>query len=156
MRLYPKRLRNIEDLEREKKALAKQMAQLDTAGLFSMDSVLEGMRSGKKSKGDDSSGMLGNVLEMLPISNPLVSIAVKFIQARLSAPSKPKKKVSKSEPEEEPSRPGIVKRVAFEVITGYLKWKAIELSYKGVKHLMKKNKAKRARRSQAAHLANRA
>ena len=36
--------------------------------------------------------------------------------------------------------------IAIEFIGGYLKWKAIELSYKGIKVIVKKSKEKKERR----------
>ena len=37
-----------------------------------------------------------------------------------------------------------LKVVAVEFIGGYLKWKAIELSYKGIRYLIKKRREKKA------------
>jgi len=155
MRLYPKKLRNIEDLEREKLVLAKEVVKLDTEELFSFDGLMDGLKSSGKKKSkknrdsdddEDGNGGLASLLSLIPISNPLLSLGMKILQARLSRPSAPKRAKKKMQEmyEEEKPHTNIIKKVAFEVLVGYLKWKAIELSYKGVKHLMDKRKARKA------------
>ena len=139
MGLYPKKLRNIEDLEREKKALLKESKRMDEDEYLSLEGIL-----GSKKKDEDGGGGLGSLLNYLPSSNPIVSMAVKLLQQRLA------KKDRRPEPAYAPHGEGqkkgknVVKKVAFEVIGGYLKWKAIELSYKGINHFIKKRKEKKA------------
>ena len=130
MRIYPKKLRSIEDLEREKKLLKKESKNMDIDALLSFDGIL-----GKNKKGKDEEG---SFLDFLPVSNPLVDLLVKFVRKKLA-------KIGRSDTEVLPGEKkqkgkNLLKTVAFEFIGGYLKWKAIELSYKGIRHLIKKRK----------------
>ena len=138
MRLYPKKLRSVEDLEREKKLLRKESKAMDVDSLLSLEGIL-----GKKKKGSEKEEG-SSLLDFLPVSNPLVDLLVKFVQQKLAkrvrnstanyAPQAESKKKSRNP----------LKSAAIEFIGGYLKWKAIELSYKGIRHLIKKRKEKSA------------
>ena len=48
--------------------------------------------------------------------------------------------------EEKEHHPNVLKSVAKEVVGNYLKWKALELSYKGISLVVKKRKKKKAER----------
>jgi hypothetical protein len=136
MRLYPKKLRNIEDLEREKKLLRKESRDLDIDSLFSVDGIL-----GKKNKDKDDGGSL---FDFLPVSNPVVDLLVKFVQKKLAKKNGDSGASYAPPPEKKKKGKNLLKTVAVEFIGGYLKWKAIELSYKGIRHLIKKRKEKNA------------
>ncbi len=136
MRIYPKKLRNIEDLEREKKLLRKESRNMDIEDLLSFEGVL-GTKKG--SKGEDE----GSALDFLPISNPLVKVLVNFVQQKLAKKYNKSKPEHAPQPEEKKKRKHPLKAAAFEFIGGYLKWKAIELSYKGIRHLIKKREEKK-------------
>ncbi len=137
MKLYPKKLRSIDDLEQEKQILRKEIKQLDKEQFLSLDGLL-----GKKgSKGEDTGiDVLSTVLDFLPISNPVVSQVVKLAVGWFSK----KEDVPKSGPwkEDTVKKPGksLLQKAAIEFIGGYLKWKAIELSFKGIKYIIKKRK----------------
>ena len=136
MRLYPKKLRSVEDLEREKKLLLKESKRMEEEGFLSIEGILG-------NKGDKEEGGIASMLDFIPVSNPLVGMLIKLVKQRLS-----NKNNSKADNTEDNSKKKKgkhpLKAVAFEVIGGYLKWKAIELSYKGIRHLLKKRKEKRA------------
>jgi hypothetical protein len=119
MKIYPKKLRGVAELQQEKKRLLKQSRRL------------------KKEKSDmqDREG----VLAFLPVSNPLLELAIKIIQKRISKKPGPKAEVYEIEAKPRKNR---LKSVAIEFVGGYLKWKAIEWSYKGIRHLVKKHKEK--------------
>ncbi len=135
MRLYQKKLRSVEDLERERKLLQKEVQRIEEEGFLSVDGVL-----GSKGKGG---GGIESLIDILPISNPMVAMLLKLVQRKFAA----KAEGSKYEPTKEsyPQKKGKspIKSIAIEFIGGYLKWKAIELSYKGIRHLMKKRKEKK-------------
>jgi len=136
MSLYPKKLRNIEDLERERKLLQKERKRIEEEGFLSMDGIFS-------SNGKETSN-LGSLIDLLPISNPLVTMLLKMVQQKFtskndSTDAGPERKGTKEKKDKSP-----LKSVAKEVIGSYLKWKAIELSYKGIRHLLKKRKEKRA------------
>ena len=84
MRIYPKKLRSIEDLEREKKLLKKESKNMDIDALLSFDGIL-----GKNKKGKDEEG---SFLDFLPVSNPLVDLLVKFVRKKLAKIEKVSKK----------------------------------------------------------------
>ena len=137
MRLYPKKLRTVEDLEREKKLLLKESKRIEEEGFLSIEGIFN-------NKGDKEESGVASLLDFIPVSNPLVGMLIKLARQKLSD----KKNNPKVEATEDNSKKkkgkNPLKAVAFEVIGGYLKWKAIELSYKGIRNLVKKRKEKRA------------
>ena len=146
MRLYPKKLTSIEDIEREKKLLRKQMAQMESEPMFSADGLMEGIKAAMPGKGKGGGGFLSSVLGMLPVANPLVETLVGLVQSRLNnagAAKSIKKKEKEATVEEERPKKHIVKKVVIEIVTGYLKWKALELSYKGVRYIIRRQKERR-------------
>ena len=138
MRLYPKKLRNVEDLEREKKLLRKETRRLEEEEFLSLDSIFS-----KKSSEGEQAGF-GSLLDFLPVSNPLVGTVINLIKQRLSRKADKPKQDNDNNANKKKKGKSPVKKIAVEVIGGYLKWKAIELSFKGIKHLVKKRKEKRA------------
>ena len=136
MRLYPKRLRNIEDLEKEKQFLIKKSKQLDKEDFLSIGGLTGGL-TGKKTPGDKANGD-GSLLDFLPGSNPVISLVVKMLQRILSKKEK-KPKIAYAPPPAGTKKAGKnkLKAIAKEFIGGYLKWKAIELSYRGIRYLIK-------------------
>ncbi len=141
MRLYPKKLRGIEDLERERKLLLKESRRMDDEGVLSMDGVL-----GKKKKDGEEKEGGGSLIDLLPVSNPVVNLLVKFIQRKLAQKANAPKQQFASAGEATVKRKHPLKAFAIEFIGGYLKWKAIELSYKGIRVLIKRHKEKKADR----------
>jgi hypothetical protein len=126
MRLYPKKLRSLADLEREKQLLLKKNRQLDD------EEFLPGVE-GLMTKGASA----GALLDILPISNPLVSQVVKVVIGRLGKKDK-EPKVAPVAERRKNGKDSLIKKAAIEFVGGYLKWKAIELSFKGIKYLVKK------------------
>jgi len=139
MGFYHKKLRNIEDLKQEKKMLLEESKRMNQDEFLSLEGIMSGSKNGGEAKGG-----IGSLLDYLPVSNPVVSTIIQLVQKRLS------KKDRAPEPAYAPKSEGgkksksTIKTVAFEVIGGYLKWKAIELSYKGIAHLIKKRKEKKS------------
>lgn len=144
MRLYPKKLSSIEDLEQEQLLLKKQLKKLGNEDLFSVSTILGSGKSAEektKNKGaEEEGGNMSFLLDLLPMAYPLIETGIK----KITQPKKEKRE--KSSDADEDTKPGknIIKTVALELITGYLKWKAIELSYKGVKYIIKRKKEKKA------------
>lgn len=150
MKLYPKELDSLKALEQEKKKLKKQLKELDEAEILSMEGLM-----GKKSKNKGAEpaefDLTSTILSYLPISNPLVGPAIKLAQKFIFRKKEGKiqkdtfKYVSAEPYHEEVGHKvkRVAKSVAFEVITGYLKWKAIELTYKGVRHVIKTRREKK-------------
>ncbi len=156
MSFYPKKLKSINDLEKEKKRLNKQLNQLREEEMFSVTELMAGIKQGAAGiKG--GGGILNMALNFLPSSNPIVEMGVNFLKERLSRKAEKKSSNKENETTQENDGPSFgskvkhaAKSAAIEVITGYIKWKAIELSYKGIRYLVKQRQAnKRAAQGEA-------
>lgn len=151
MKVYPKELYTLNALEKEKKKLKRQLRELDEEELLSVQGLMG--KKPKKNQEPEDIDLVSTLLALLPISNPLVGPAIKLAQRLIF--KKGDKKYSKkgiiqnyvsAEPYHEEighKVKRVAKSVAFEFITGYLKWKAIELTYKGAKHLIQTRKEKK-------------
>jgi hypothetical protein len=153
MSLYPKQLRSIDDLEREKSRLKKQLEKLGDEDAFSVSSLLGSASKGeKKGKVKDEAGEAGGnggfLASLIPMALPFVEIGIQMVQNKMAAPKAEKPKKDKKQLKEPAAEKGesrnVLKAMAIEIVTGYLKWKAIELSYRGAKHLIKKRKERQA------------
>ena len=131
MRLYPKKLRSVKDLEREHRLLQKEIKLMDEEGIMSVEGLL-----GSKGKGGFDASSL---MDMLPVSNPIVALLVKLVQKKIADKrnSAPKDAYMGGSSNKSKSR---LKALAVEIIGGYLKWKAIEVSYKAIRRYLKKNR----------------
>lgn len=135
MALYAKRLQSLDDLEREKARLKSQLAALDSQPMIAEDAL-----PWNQLKDFASNGMVSKLLAFVPIaSSPIVQTVIgiakrKFFNAEQAPPSAPTtKRPAKQEKEEEDN---IFLSVALDIAKGYLAWKAIQLSYKGVRYLL--------------------
>jgi len=137
MRLYPKKLRNIEDLEREKSRLLKAKRSLDK------DEFLSGSLFGNKKGGEGKKGKegQGSLLDFLPISNPAVAQLIKIAQRLIFKKSGKPGSGDNAGAQLKKRGKSLLKSFAKEFIGGYLKWKAIELTFKGIRHIIR-SKAK--------------
>jgi len=164
MKIYPRELHSLKALEQEKKRLHKQLKELDEEEIFSLKSI-----TGKKGAGESAGGGgfdISSLLGMLPISNPFVATLLPIIQRRLFKTVEDKLTFKKTkidkvriaaEVDGEALHHTVMHKVkkaagtaAKEVIFGYLKWKAIELAFKGAKHLIKQQQAKKRASKTAA------
>jgi hypothetical protein len=133
MRLYPKKLRNIEDLEQERARLLKEKKRLDKEDILSLDGIL-----GKNDAGEGKEGAgfdISSLISMLPIANPIVGQVLKMVTNKFAGGGE-RSDESKERPNKKSGK-NIFKSLAVEVIGGYLKWKAVELSYKGIRRIIK-------------------
>ena len=124
MSFYPKQLRTVKALEKEKKRLSKHRRQLEQTVFIAKSS---------------SRGAISTVVGMLPISNPAVAQLLEVVIERIIKRAKGGggKKEAKALPPKEKAK-NRLKAAAIEFIGGYLKWKAIELSCKGIRHIIRK------------------
>ncbi len=139
MGFYRKKLSGVDDLERERKALLKEKEELENEQFFSLEGILGNGKKGGKGKSEDSgeeeeSGLPGldSLLALLPAAGPLVNMVMGMVGNNAGGLGAAIGKKGKS----------IALKLAKEVIGGYLKWKAIELGYKGIRQLLKKTKEK--------------
>lgn len=136
MKFYPKKLRNIEKLKKERKRLLMERKALEEDGFFSLSAL-----TGK----DDHDGKVkggGGLLDMIQPGNPLVQGLVELLKAKLMQRVMQPKERSEASPLKNK-----VVSAAKDVAFSYLKWKAIELSYKGIKYLINKRKTKNQEQS---------
>jgi len=139
MKFYPKKLQNMESLKREKKILLKEMEELDKDDFLSIESILGGKDGGEK----NASGGIGSLLDMLPTSGPLVNTAINLVQGLLKGRDDGGKTEQKDKPRKKKKNKSLLNSIAKEFIGGYLKWKAVELSFKGIKYIIKSHREKK-------------
>ncbi len=145
MKLYPKKLRSLDELEREKARLMKQSRKLDNMDFLSGINLGSSKKEGKKESNDkEESGLLGTIMQFLPVSKDVSGILKDFVLPLIL------KKIGKAdtnnggqEKKSESKGGNLLKTLAWEIAGGYLKWKAIELSYKGIRYLIKKQKSRK-------------
>jgi len=136
MALYAKRLQSLDDLEREKARLKSQLAALDSQPMIAEESL-----PWNQLKDFASNGMVSKLLAFVPIaSSPILQTVIgmvkrKFFNTEQAPPSaRTAKRPAKQEKKEEEDN--IFLSVALDIAKGYLAWKAIQLSYKGVRYLL--------------------
>ena len=132
MKLYNKPLNGVEALKREK-------ARLKVLKSFSKASDLMPVKEVKKGS---SSGILGALMgaatakggagQIMAIAGPLLTMLRKR-----RAKSKAAAFVSGTS---DKAKPSFLKRAAVEIIGGYIRWKAIEMSYNGLQIIFRGRK----------------
>lgn len=140
MGFYRKKLNGVDDLARERVALLKEKEGLENEQFFSLEGILGNGKKGDKGKDEDAAVNeeegelpgLDSLLALLPAAAPLVNIVMGMVGDKAGDLGAAIGKKGKN----------IALKLAKEVIGGYLKWKAIELGYKGIRQLLKKTKEK--------------
>ena len=137
MRLYPKRLRDKQSLEREKKILLKEKKELDKEDFLSLEGILN--KTGMGGEGGEG----GSILDLLSGAGIPLKMLVNIAQGIFTKKEKEPRKEKSKERTAERSGKSVLGVVAREFIGGYLKWKAIELSYKGIRLIIKARREKK-------------
>ncbi len=143
MGLYHKHLKGVDDLKREKLALLKEKEELASEPFFSLDGILGKDKKEPKAQEDasedgDGSGFgIEDILNLLPVLSPALTL-VGSIAGKVFSKGKGEKGGKKGQ--------GFIPKVAKELIWGYVKWKAIELAIKGVRHMIQKKENKEGQR----------
>lgn len=122
MKLYPKKLNNLEELKLEKQRLRDELRAIEEKGFISKDDFL-GSGSGDSNFLGDATELFkeGSVKEAaIALGLPLLKLAGKNLEA------------------------ATLKKVAKELVGGYAKWKAAQLAYKGVLRVIAHYKSKAA------------
>lgn len=139
------------ELEREKRRLLKEKDAIEEEGIFSIDEVIGSL---------SASGMLGSkvpfflniVSRFAPflgvLGGPIMNVARGWLSSLLEKHENGNAEQSEASQADAPSK---IKTTLFslgkEIVGSYLKWKAMELSYKGIKLIVKKQKEKKARKA---------
>lgn len=131
MAFYPKKLNSLEELEREKQLLLSERKELESGQLFSIEGLW-----GKGDKEEEAGG-LENLLDLLPGGSPVISTVAGIVKDLLA---RGRKKGYADGNEEK--KDSILSKAAREFVGGYLKWKAVELSFKGIRYLIKSRRKK--------------
>jgi hypothetical protein len=157
MKLYLKKLRNAEELEREKRLLLKEKKRLENEDFFpgiSISGIVNNTSSVSSQQNASSGQPAADTLSsgIMSMAAPLAGLLFDIVQQRIMGGGKAggKDSVANSIIDKSLKKGGnILGAAAKEVIGGYLKWKAIELSYKGVTLIIRKQKKKKEARAAA-------
>ena len=155
MKMYSKNIRNLEELEREKRRLIKERKQLEQEDIFSVEGIMNNITNPKStaSANNDIAGASG-VGSLFSMSGPIVGMVVDLLKDKILS------KYGGGNNSSLASNPilqkggTVLKSAAKEMISGYLKWKAIELTYKGITLVVKRQKRKKAERIAKESAAN--
>lgn len=140
MKFYSRKLHNVEDLENERKRLLKQQRQMDKEPFLSLGSIVSSSKQGDTESKGGGLPLLG----LIPFGGPVLNIIGGLVRRQLNKKKDPVYKAaeySHNIPGRE-KKHNMLRTMAVDVVTSYLKWKAIELSMKGAKKLMEKRREK--------------
>ncbi len=137
MKFYRKQLRSTTDLQKEKARLQQQCAQMEKEALsdvknLKVPDLLPVFKSTTSGSSDQNIlvSLLGGIA---PGAGPLLNILESLLpQMGGGIQEKIKKRAT-----------SLATGAAKEVIGGYLKWKAVELGFKGVRYLIQTRKKKK-------------
>ncbi len=144
MKMYSKNIRNLDELDREKRRLIKERKQLEQEDIFSIDGIVNSITSSKPTSTPNTDfASSPGVGSMFSLSGPLVGMVLEIVKDRITGKLEGKGNSALSDNPILQKGGTILKGAAREVIGGYLKWKAIELTYKGITLVVKRQKRKK-------------
>ncbi|HTN45561.1 MAG TPA: hypothetical protein VL098_04385 [Flavipsychrobacter sp.] len=137
MKIYSKKLTTIGELKREKLSLKKKLHSDKQQAASAKDEEKEGENQ------NFLAGLLSGVTSG-SIINTAINVAPTLIDVLKSGKLFPggKKMQQVAHAARPVAKPSIVTMVAKEFIGGYVKWKALELAYKGIRIALKSDAAK--------------
>ncbi len=148
MKLYSKNIRNLDELEREKRRLIKERKQLEQEDIFSVDGIVNSITSAtSKSAPNTDFPTSAGLGSLFSFSGPFVGMVMEMVKDRIASKMVGDGKSTLSENPILQQGGTILKGAAKEVIGGYLKWKAIELTYKGITLVVKRQKRRKAEKA---------
>ncbi len=160
MKLYKKKINNRAELHAEINRLKAERSRLEEEGLIKSDEIVAAVKTTALGglTGLLSSKLTGGVAGMiLPIAMKFGgSLAGMFTGSEGKGNEDERGRAAEEVDEEEgeslidkvkENGGAVLRQVAREVLGNYLKWKALELSYKGLSFVIKKQKAKRKQES---------
>ena len=137
MKVYPKQLNSLADLKKEQAKLTKQSNELDEADFFSLSNLFgkESTPTAEAEEDSTENNLLANAIPMLlPMAAPLMGWLGNAFSSMGGGDITSKIKNSTKK---------VLITTGKEVIGGYLKWKAIELSVKCIRYYINKKRAKK-------------
>jgi len=129
MKLYPKKLHNISDLEREKEVLRYAQKQVSLDSLFSLGGLTGTAAKPKETSSNATTGT------NLGIATMILDLVLKY-----AMPNRRQVVSKRTEERTERPRKNLLISAAKEFIGGYIKWKVVELSYKGLSKVIRSRK----------------
>ena len=147
MKLYNKKLTSLRELKQE-----RQMLQRDIDKGIAKKQVKENTEETPKEKESFLSGLLSGATSgsLLTTALHIAPKVFDFIDNR----RKHSNKTHQAADNNKPNKENIVANVLKEVIGGYIKWKAIELTYKGIQLALRSDKAKNLKKKNRSALKN--
>lgn len=133
MKLYPKKLSGIEALRREKKVLEYARTQIDIEGAIPFSSVLTGKES--NSSEEKQASFIDNIAASKSIPGFMLKTVVPILLKKF--------RDTQATAIKDKGRKLAFKAIG-EFAGGYLKWKLIELSFKGIKKFIAHRKNRQA------------
>jgi hypothetical protein len=122
MKLYHKQLNSLEELKIEKQRLKAVLSKTEKEGFISMNDILPAKKEGE---GNDWASQLTGLLDGVGAKELVTSLAGPALGLLGD-------KIEKH----------TLKKIAKEFLGSYVKWKAIELGYTGIRALIEKRKKK--------------
>ncbi len=142
MKLYSKRLLSLADIERERRRLVKEKEQMEADGLIDADELIGGLSEAGSMAGAGIAPIItGLVTKYVPFAAPFAGQISDLAENWLA-------RRKEQSPDNTGSNTSNKVKTALvtagkDIVFSYLKWKAIELSYKGVNKLLEKRKEKK-------------
>lgn len=152
MKLYNKNLSSMADLEREKRRLQKEKELLEEEGIISFDEVVAAV---------GSSNALGGKLPLIvsiasrvaplvgTFAGPIVNVVQNLFTNRAGKNESERLEADDASEKGNSKIKGTLFSLGREIVGSYLKWKAVELSYHGIKLIVKKQKGKKSNKNKA-------
>ena len=129
MRLYPKKLNSLEELRKEKHKLLQHKHEIDLVPNLSWDMLKGNSPSATKDSKDDGNAIIDMIAGVVE-GGSIASIGMSVLQ------SVRKFKLPKAVG-------NLLYPIAKDVALAYVRWKAIELGYKGMRMIIEKRRKKK-------------
>jgi len=142
MKLYSKKLSSLADIERERRRLVKEKEQMEADGLIDTDELMSGLsEAGGMATAGISPIITSLVTKYVPFAAPFADQISGFAENWLA-----KRREQRAESPQNNTGNKVKSALVTagkDIVFSYLKWKAIELSYKGVNKLLEKRKERK-------------
>lgn len=140
------------DLEREKRRLQKEREELEEEGIISFDEVLSAV-SKSNVLGGEMPIIVSIASRVAPFAGTFAGPLINIVQNWFANRSEKKEHEHNQSENATKNADSKIKSTLLslgkDVLGSYLKWKAVELSYRGIKLIVKKQKAKKEQKIKA-------
>ncbi|MES2704639.1 MAG: hypothetical protein V4649_18510 [Bacteroidota bacterium] len=136
MKLYSRKFKDMEDLQRERRKLLKKKKLQDKEPVLSLTGLLPSKSD------DDDKGEKGGLLNYLPLAMPIIKVVSGIIKGKVE--KKGAVAGIASMVGGRAKNPNLLWVIGKEVAGSYLKWKVLEFAYRGARGIIAKKKLQRA------------